>query len=206
MQAMVGEDGRFQIQAYRYNDNNLCHNWEAELAGRMTTVGNTLSGSGRMIAVLPTLADGTQAADLEIEGVVAERDSMTGAWNASSGDAGCFVLSSYWAADYETPSALENLEGEWTDFYSGRRSQLSVEADGSLAGSDGDGCSWTGRFGLIDDRYSLYEFEAELQSCGRAGQYTGLAWHGPGWDPGEFWLMVRADDGEQALAVTLSSR
>jgi len=205
MTAMVGEDGRFQLKAYRHNDHDLCTNWEAELAGNMTTVGNSLSGSGRIIAVKPGLVDGTTAADLQIEGVVEERDSLSGTWNASSGDAGCFQLNQYWAADYEAPSALENLVGEWNDHYSDSRIRLTVDVDGSFAGSDQDGCSWTGRFGLIDDRYSLYEFEAELQSCDRAGQYAGLAWHGWGWDPGEFWLTVRAIDGEQALVHSFSN-
>jgi len=205
MLALVGEDGRFQIKAYRYNDTNLCTNWEAELAGRMTTVGNSLAGSGRMIAMKSTLVDGTTAADLQIEGVVAERDSLIGTWNASSGDTGCFELGQYWAADYEAPSALENLAGDWNDNFSASGSRLTVDVDGSITGSDRDGCSWTGRFGLIDDRYGLYEFEAELQSCVRAGLYTGLAWHGWGWDPGEFLLMVLASDGEQALALSFSN-
>lgn len=205
MSAMVGEDGRFQLWAYRYNDTNTCTNWEAEFGGNMTTVGNSLSGSGRMIALKPTLADGTMAADLQIEGVVVERDSLTGTWNASSGDAGCFQMNQYWATDYEAPSALENLVGEWNDYYSESNSHLTVDVDGSIIGSDRYGCSWTGLFGLIDDHYSLYEFEAELQSCDRAGHYTGLAWHGWGWDPGEFWLEILADDGEQALRLTFSS-
>ena len=205
MQALVGEDGRFQIQAYRYNDANLCTNWEAELAGKMTTVGNSLSGTGRIIAVKPPLVDGTKVADLQIDGTVAERDSISGTWKASSGDAGCFQLDQYWASDYEAPSALEKLVGQWTDYYSNSSSQLTVDVDGSITGSDRYGCSWTGRFGLIDDLYSLYEFEAALQSCDRAGQYTGLAWQGWGWDPGELWLQVLADDGEHVIALTFSS-
>lgn len=205
MSAMVGEDGRFQLWAYRYNDTNTCTNWEAEFGGNMITVGNSLSGSGRMIALKPSLADGTLAADLQIEGVVAERESLTGTWNASSGDAGCFQMNQYWAADYEAPSALENLVGAWNDYYLNGSSRLTVDVNGNITGSDRYGCSWTGRFGLIDDRYSLYEVEAELQSCDRAGHYTGLAWHGWGWDPGEFWLQVRADDGEHALVLSFSS-
>jgi hypothetical protein len=206
MVALVSEDGRFQIQAYRYNDNNLCHNWDAELSGRMTTAGNSLNGSGRIFAIAPTLVDGTTAADLQIDGVVAERDSISGTWNASSGDSGCFQLGYDWGAEYETPSTLANLAGEWTANHSAGSSRLSVEADGSLSGSDRYGCIWTGHFGLIDERYSFYEFEAELQACDRAGRYTGLAWHTWGWDPGEFWLQVLADDGEQALTFAFSNR
>lgn len=206
MVALVGEDGRFQLQAYRTNETDLCHNWEAMLTGRMTTAGNALRGDGRLIALIPTLADGTRAADLQIDGVVAERDSLTGAWTASSGDAGCFVLEQYWAGDYEAPSALENLAAEWIDPWSPDAARLSVDADGILSGSDRRGCNWTGRFGLIDDRYSLYEFEADLHGCDRASHYTGLAWHGPGWDPGEYWLQLRADDGNRALVVGFSAR
>jgi len=206
MMALVAGDGRFQLQTYRNNETNLCHNWEAALTGKMTTAGNALSGNGRIIALIPTLADGTQAADLQIDGVVAERDSLTGTWTASSSDAGCFVLDQYWSSDYEATSALGNLAGVWTDHYSPAATQLSVDATGTLSGSDRHGCKWTGHFGLVDDRYSLYELEAELQSCERSGQYTGLAWHGPGWDPGEYWLQIRGDDGNQALVVNFSSR
>lgn len=205
MEALVSEDGRFQIHAYRYNDTNLCTNWEAELGGSMATEGNAVSGNGRIIAMKPALADGTGAADLQIEGAVAERDSLNGTWNASSGDAGCFKLDQYWATDYEAPSALEQLVGQWQDHYSASRSRLTIGVDGSFAGEDLLGCSWTGHFALIDDRYSLYELTAELQSCERAGQYTGLAWHGPGWDPGEFWVIVLANDGEKALRLTFSN-
>jgi hypothetical protein len=206
MVALVAGDGRFQLQAYRTNETDLCHNWEAALTGRMTIAGNAMTGDGRMIALIPTLADGTQAADLQIEGVVAERDSLTGAFTASSGDAGCFVLDQYWSSDYEARSALENLAGDWTDHYSPDATRLSVDVDGTLSGSDRHGCDWTGRFGLVDDRYSLYEFEADLHACDRAAHYTGLAWHGPGWGPGEYWLQLRADDGNQALVVNFSSR
>jgi hypothetical protein len=204
MIALVAGDGRFQLQAYRYNETNLCHNWEAALTGEMTIGGNTLSGNGRIIALIPTLADGTQAADLQIDGVVAERESLTGTWTASSSDAGCFVLDQYWGGDYEATSALGNLVGTWTDYHSAGATQLSVDASGTLSASDQHGCNWTGRFGMVDDRYSLYEFEADLQSCDRAGHYTGLAWHGPGWE-GEHWLKIRADDRNQALLVNFSS-
>ena len=206
MQAMVGEDGRFQILAYRTNETNLCNNWEAALSGTMTTDGNALSGGGRIIAVKPTLADGTLAADLQVEGVAAERDRLSGTWNASSGDAGCFDLHQYWASDYEVTSALEYLAGNWTDHYADSRTRLAVDADGSFAGGDQDGCVWAGRFGLIDDSYGLYEFETDIRSCDRAGQFTGLAWHGAGWDPGERWLMVLANDGELVMRVTFSNR
>ena len=206
VEAMVGEDGRFQLHAYRYNNSNVCYNWEAELAGNMTTAGNAVSGSGRIIAAISTLADGTKAADLQIDGVVSERDRLSGTWNASSGDAGCFELDQYWASSYEVPSALANLVGEWTDHYATNGGKVRVGADGALSGNDRFGCSWSGRFGLIDDQYSLYEFDAELQSCARAGHYTGLAWHGPGWDPGEFYLRILADDGGHTLALTLSNR
>lgn len=205
MQAMVGEDGRFQVLAYRTNENNFCYNWEAGLGGTMTTDGNALSGSGRIIAVKPTLADGTMAADLQLAGVAAERDRLSGTWNASSGDAGCFDLHQYRASDYEVPSALEDLVGEWNDGHFEPHSHLEVNVDGTFTGSDQDGCAWTGRFGLIDDSYGLYEIEADIRSCDRAGQYTGLAWHGPGWDPGERYLMIRADDGQHLLRANFSN-
>lgn len=203
--ALVAADGRFQLHAYRYNETDLCHNWEAALTGKMSTAGYALSGNGRIMAVISTLADGTRAADLQIDGVVAERDSLTGTWTSSSSDAGCFVLDQYWSSDYEATSALGNLVGTWTDYYSANATQLTVDSSGTLSGSDQQGCNWTGRFGLVDDRYSLYEFEADLQSCDRAGHYAGLAWHGLGWDPGEYWLQILADDRNQALVVNFSS-
>lgn len=202
MHALVSEDGRFHLQASR----DMCFGWEAALTGRMTTTGNAMNASGRMIAQVPTLVDGTRAADLEIDGVVLERTSISGRWTASSGDAGCFLMDSYDAGYYEAPSTLENLVGEWTDHYSPTRARLAVDANGNLAGADRNGCEWTGRFGLIDDRYSLYEFEADLQSCDQAGHYTGLTWHGDGWDYGEYWLWLRANDGEHALVLTFSSK
>lgn len=206
VEALVAEDGRFQLQAYRFNDTNTCHNWRAGLSGTMTTVGNAMSGSGRIIAAISTLADGTQSADLQVDGVVAERGSITGRWNASSGDAGCFQLDQYWAGSYEAPSALAKLQGEWTDRYSSNGGRITIGANGSLTGSDGHGCSWSGHFALIDDRYSLYEFDTELRSCDQAGHYTGLAWHGLGWDPGEYWLKILAGDGQHALLRNFSNR
>ena len=192
VEAMVSEDGRFQLQAY--------------LSGTMTTAGNAMSGSGRIVASISTLADGTESADLQIDGVVAERDSITGRWSASSGDAGCFALDQYEASVYERPSALATLEGQWTDRYSSKGGRISIGASGSLTGNDGYGCSWSGYFGLIDDQYGLYEFAAELQSCDSAGHYTGLAWRSFGWDPGEYWLRILASDGQHALARTFTNR
>ena len=203
--AMVSEDGRFQLQAFRFNDNNLCYNWEAALAGDMTTDGNTLDGGGRLIAVSPTLVDGTRAADLHIEGWLEERSSMIGKWSAASGDAGCYELS-YYDYVYDAPSALANVVGNWSGHGSNPGAGLHVATDGALNGSDGYGCNLSGYLGLIDDRYSLYEFDADVTSCLQAGHYAGLAWQGPGWDSGEFWLQIRANDDARVLALNFTNR
>jgi hypothetical protein len=203
---MVSEDGRFQMHAYRYNENNLCTNWDAALAGTITTAANAMSGSGRLLAFAPALADGTMASDLQIEGIIDERRNMIGKWTGASGDAGCFVMNFY-NFYYEAPSALANLSGEWTEGgLSSAGTRLVVASDGSVSGTDNSGCNVTGYFALIDDQASLYEFEADFTSCARAGHYAGLALHSPGWDPGEFWLHVQASNNAQVLKLFFSSR
>ncbi|MDX1405753.1 MAG: hypothetical protein R3192_14500 [Woeseiaceae bacterium] len=163
IQAMVGEHGRFALTYYPSN---------AAVSGSMDILGDEFAGVGLAFADQgDTWSDGSAVTEFATAGQISERASITGTWSTASGDSGCFELDRYYDYAYEEMSAVNLLAGLWLG-----DPDLSVNQDGSFFGQDSSGCSWNGEFRMIDAQYNMYDVVAEISGCGKAGQYTGLAY------------------------------
>lgn len=195
LEAWIDETGRFRMLYYPASNEVF--------TGTLDISGNHFAAAGRAIAnPFNAWSDGSYATDVSIDGVIAEDDWLAGHWSAASGDNGCFELF-YYDFAYTEEAAVAFLAGVWTDF-GGRYDNLvlTVDPSGDFFGQDRDGCTWSGQFGLIDDRYNLYETSVGISDCDLAGTYTGLAYRGYVFAP-ERTLVMSVDDGERSLFVYL---
>lgn len=194
--AMISEDGRFRIIAEN----------EHLLAGEWQTTRDLFRGSGVDFAAAGVEYFSGPTTKLFVEGLVAERQSLTGRWGTEWGFYGYFSFD-YAQQSYERPTSLADLAGVWPSYatLSGApvEGSWTIEADGRFNGQDERGCLQSGQFSLIDDRYSIVSVQLTVMGCELAGSYNGLAqledlvdW----WDTA---VTVSVDDGAQALRILL---
>lgn len=194
---MIGEDGRFHISAY---------DWGAEramlqFAGRVDVVGNTFAGTGNAYMDAGTTSVETNySGEVEITGVVVERDSFTAHWTSATGDTGCIDATTYFAHEYEQPLPGGVPALTWTSFQTPGM-VLTTDADGNFSGQSSDGCTVIGRTGSIDDRYGLYAAVLEISGCGSAGDYAGVVYvcQTCGMAPIDRSLLLFVDNGVRAI-------
>ncbi len=156
----------------------------AQFAGTLEVRGSDYTGTGIAESGGTLWQDGNNLSDLTVAGRIVERDSLRGDWLLASGDAGCFVFE-YDAGRYEQPSSLDLVSGTWiADDAWGEFMRWPVQPDGSFASVDTYGCSYTGRFTLIDPDRNLYAVDVRTEPtnadsyCLSPGPFSGLAWIG----------------------------
>jgi hypothetical protein len=81
---------------------------------------------------------------------------------------------------YSTGSALANLAGTWSYTAGGFSLTATIAADGAFTATDSSGCSYSGTFSQIDERYDVYG-ENHVLTCKGGVQTTfdGLATYFP---------------------------
>ena len=194
--AMISEDGRFRIIAEN----------EHLLAGELQTTRDLFRGWGIDFAPAGVEYFSGPTTNLFVEGLVAERQSLTGRWGTDWGFYGYFTFD-YVQQAYERPTSLADLAGVRSSYatLSGApvEGSWTIEADGRFNGQDNRGCLQSGQFSLIDDRYSIVSVQLTVMACELAGSYGGLAqledlvdW----WDTA---ITVSVDDGARALRILL---
>jgi len=111
-------------------------------------------------------------------------------------------------ASYTKGSSLVKVTGSWQGVHggSGNTSTLSVDAAGSVAGSDTEGCNFTGSIIPADTSVNVYN--ATLTSSGGAScvslpisTYTGFAWSE---GVGDTTLNLTVSDGTYSRSVVLT--
>lgn len=118
-------------------------------------------------------SDGSTVSAGTFEGVVVERDSITGSWSTASGDSGS--LSVEYHADYDIDSSLAILAGIYSNDYEGT---VVIDPDGSFFMQDVNGCTLNGVAGEIDTNYNLYDMSFDITNCGDANSHvTGYVSH-----------------------------
>ena len=142
-------------------------------------VGNVNVKGGKLTASLKPFSGGDALDSIvELNGVVVTKDNIQGDYTWGE-DFGRFVLN--YSPLYEQSSSLSKLEGMWTfnEASSGGTIftiTITVDPDGTLFGSNTEGCIYNGKFGIIDSRYNVYSMSIELSLCGDLnGEYEGLA-------------------------------
>ena len=133
----------------------------------------------KLAASLVFYSDGNiQTFPVSLEGTVVPKDNIMGdyVWGQ---DFGQFVLN--YSPLYDEPSVLSKLEGIWTFNQASSGGAvftftLTIDADGTIFGSNTDGCVYNGKMSIIDSRYNVYRMSLDSSLCGELdGVYEGLA-------------------------------
>jgi hypothetical protein len=104
---------------------------------------------------------------------------------------------------YVTGSALANLAGTWSYTASGFNLTATIASDGSFTATDSRGCTYSGTFGQIDERYDVYGENHVLTCNGIETNFDGLATYFPASGSTAASIELLADDSAGAyLAVT----
>jgi hypothetical protein len=129
-------------------------------------------------------SDGKTTSACSITAFFKETDSIDGTYaceGANASETGSFLV--YYRADlYEQPSSLNRAAGTWVavDFNTTNNNidmALTVdESDGSIDGSNDDGCVYSGEIGIIDPAFNLYDINITAELCSFLnGTFSGLA-------------------------------
>ncbi len=93
----------------------------------------------------------------------------------NGGDTG--ALNIVYDAVYDTASSLQLTAGQWT--YTDRdnlTTTLSIAPEGTIAGTDSDGCAYLGYVDLINPAYNVYKMKVEITECSSVnGEYEGVS-------------------------------
>lgn len=78
---------------------------------------------------------------------------------------------------YEQRSDLPLLEGTWLnqDPFGATEASFTINQGGQLFGQDIEGCSYSGNFSLIEQRYNLYGVDLSISCAGETAITLGLA-------------------------------
>lgn len=163
--ALITEDGQFRF---------LCAFTDLQLTGMSSRNMNSMTGSGLAFSSLGFL-DGAFVSDLTVQATLVEKTSLVGTWSTSAGDTGSFNM--VYDVEYETPSSLAPLEGVWegTDELGNPNATFTIDNLGSFTAQNSEGCTSSGMFLILDDRYDLVQVNSTIVGCSIAGDYSGLA-------------------------------
>ena len=196
-EALIGENGQFHFFAF----DSAAKTASSQMAGNLTSTGNTLAGTGRAyLAPGDAAFDSGYSGDVEITGVVVAQTRFTAQWTAASGDSGCIDATSYYLDDY---GQIGVPAGTWTAFQAPSL-VLTIDPDGRFTGQGGDGCTVNGLMAPIDARYALFEVGVEISGCATAGDYTGISYVCWSCGTAEPNLIIMIDNGARAIRRFLS--
>lgn len=99
---------------------------------------------------------------------------LYGDYNSSSGAKGSFDLT-YIPEIYERSASLDMISGTWMVNNVSASSSVTFDSNGGIFGTDSDGCVFSGRLVVPDDKRNLYQVSLTIESCGQYnGSYSGL--------------------------------
>lgn len=165
VQGVVTDDGRYWFSS----DHD---HW----VGSFAASGTSFSGTGIAHSGGATWGDGSLETSVDMLGVFAERETLVADWSMGSGDWGCFDVD-YDAELYERPSSLADVAGTWetSDSWS-LLWRLTVDAQGNFSMQSPYDCDFTGRIGIIDERFALYEVQDAGYACRpEESRFSGFA-------------------------------
>ena len=93
----------------------------------------------------------------------------------NGGDTG--ALNVTYNKTYEQSSSLRKTHGEWsyTD-REGLSTDITIDENGKLLGSDTDGCEYSGSIDIINPNYNVYKINIDIKECSSvSGKYEGVS-------------------------------
>lgn len=142
-------------------------------------VGDVNVVADKFTASLKSYIDGNiQVSPVTLDGKVETKSGIWGTYDWDQ-DFGRFNL--IYFSSYEKRSLLSKLEGIWVFNQASSGGMIytitfTIDPDGTLFGSNTIGCTFNGKFKIIDPRYNVYRLLLEASLCGDLdGSYKGLA-------------------------------
>jgi len=138
---------------------------DAQLFGNLAVTGPRVSAALTAIKFTgSTWPDNSSVGTISINGSVAARATLSGSYTGA-GDRGTFSLN--FDAIYDRDSALANTAGTWVvyDAFLNILATLVIDANGTINGSDVDGCIYAGSVSIIDSRYNIYDLALTVANC-----------------------------------------
>ncbi len=115
---------------------------------------------------------GTVYAETSMTGSYVQGQSISADYTATNGDSGTVSLT--YDELYDRDSSLALTEGIWSVTEGAYTFTITIQADGTLDGSDTDGCIYSGSVSIIDSNKNLYDVDVSAANCGVAdGDYNG---------------------------------
>ena len=142
-------------------------------------VGDANVAADKFTASLKAYMEGDiQTSPVTLDGTVETKSGIWGTYDWDQ-DFGRFNL--IYFSSYEKRSLLSKLEGIWVFNQASSGGMIytitfTIDPDGTLFGSNTVGCTFNGKFKIIDPRYNVYRLLLETSLCGDMdGAYKGLA-------------------------------
>lgn len=146
-----------------------------QFIGTFTVSGNAASGTGLGWAPIGfTWTDGSVLTSVSITAMVTERQQFNGSWSTGTNESGTFTFA--YSDTHQRTSSFSKLSANW--FYTNGLYSITISIDqnGSISGSDTDGCMYVGNASIPDASVNTYAFDVTVMSCGLLnGMYAGLA-------------------------------
>jgi hypothetical protein len=137
----------------------------SQLAGSVATDGDHLTGDLTGITQLGSRwRDGTTVGSFTIDGTAAARATISGTY-AGAGDTGRLTLS--FDSVYDRASSFAALRGQWAllDAMQNYAATFSIDAQGTIQGSDGYGCIYSGSVTATDPTVNVYAVSLTVANC-----------------------------------------
>jgi hypothetical protein len=171
---IISEDGESQFVVADELSMDMQPMSDAQLAGSANVSGNFFDSSFDAFAVEGDLfPDGTSFGAVELTGTVETADALSLSYNGV-GDTG--LIEMIYLADYEDGSSLATVEDDWTGDNSLESTvNVTVNAAGTITGTDDSGCTYAGAIAIIDANFNAYDVTLTVAGCTANGDYDGLA-------------------------------
>lgn len=140
----------------------------AQQVGRISSAGSVINGEVTEYTASTAPVSGT------ITGEISARNTLSG--SAQFGGVTTSTFSFKYDTLYERDSSLAVVSGIYSDTDGiGYTETYTIESDGTITGSDTDGCVFGGLVSILDPNYNMYRVQLTVSNCADLdGTYTGL--------------------------------
>ena len=159
--ALITESGRFHfIDEFEFQGSGIA----------IVSNGNEIAVDFRFAPPIGAeFADGWSIADCSFSGSVAERATLDGTLDCTTGGGtqSSVTVNLNYQSLYELDSDLATLAGTWTDSSNPGIDVVNIDSMGGITGQDssGSGCFYSGQVTILYSNYNAYGIEWTYSSC-----------------------------------------
>lgn len=140
----------------------------AQQVGTISSTGSVINGEVTEYTAIADPVSGT------FTGTISARNTLSG--SVQFGGVTTSTFSFNYDTLYERDSSLAVVSGIYSDTDGGGYTETyTIESDGTITGSDTDGCVFGGAVSILDSNYNMYRVQLTVSNCDDLdGTYTGL--------------------------------